>query len=141
MRSLPLVVLLAAILVLFGTRAMADERASIPPGFGTACEIMLDMPYGEDVRTIENALGLDKSKRQIRQDKNYKGSIFTYSRGDGLVVDLGVKRIEPNTQLPAGKYAYQGHHTIVWKHKVWHRWEYADGKLLDYFGLADRGHD
>ncbi len=141
MRSLSLTVLLASVLILFGTRVIAEERASTPPGFGSACELMLDMPYGEDVLTIENALVLDRSKRQARQDKNYKGIIFTYSRGDGLVVDLGVKRLEPNAQFPAGKYAYQGHHTIVWKHKVWHRWEYANGKQLDYFGLADRGHD
>ena len=141
MRPLYAAAFLTSILVFASAIATSGEKARVLLRFGVVCERMLDMPFGADIRTIENALGLGETRRQSRQQKNYGGIIFTYVRDDGLVVDVGVKWLEPNRDVPNGKYAYQGHHTILWKGKVWHRWSFADGKELNYFGLADTGSD
>lgn len=141
MRPFYAAALLTSILILASTIAISEENPRVHPSFGVVCERMLDVSFGADIRTIQNALGLGEIRRKSRQQKNYSGIIFTYVRDDGLVVDVGVKWIEPNRDIPNGKYAYQNHHTILWKGKVWHRWSFVDGKKLNYFGLADTGSD
>jgi len=123
------------------SRAAADMSSAVPPGFGQACEMMIEVPYGTDVATIEAMLGLNPAGRTVRRVVKYKGEILNYQRLDGLRVELGVTAVPKSREHPEGGYTYNGHHSIIYKNKVWHHWQFADGTGLYRFGLLDpRGH-